>query len=46
MHTSSLAIEWQQGLSNAWSSIATWVPKFVGFLLILLAGWIIATVVA
>ncbi|MFI5778040.1 hypothetical protein [Nocardia sp. NPDC051570] len=46
MHTSSLAIVWQQGLSNAWTSIATWVPKFVGFLVILLAGWIVATVVA
>ncbi|MFE3029721.1 mechanosensitive ion channel family protein, partial [Nocardia tengchongensis] len=40
MHTSSSAIDIQigQGLSDAWSSIATWVPKFVGFLVILLIG--------
>ncbi|MEU6579494.1 hypothetical protein [Nocardia sp. NPDC046763] len=48
MHTSSSAIDIQfgQGLSNAWSSIATWVPKFVGFLVILLIGWFVAKLVA
>lgn len=48
MHTSSSAIDIQigQGLSDAWSSIATWVPKFVGFLVILLIGWFVAKLVA
>lgn len=46
VHTSSLAIDFQQGFSDAWGSIATFVPKFVAFLAILLIGWIIAKVVA
>ncbi|MFC9998725.1 hypothetical protein [Nocardia sp. NPDC127526] len=46
MHTSSLAIDIQQGLSAAWSSIATFVPKFAGFLAILLIGWFVAKLVA
>ncbi|WP_327110075.1 hypothetical protein OHB12_19830 [Nocardia sp. NBC_01730] len=46
MQTSSLAIDFQQGFSDAWSSVATFVPKLVGFLVILLIGWIVAKVVA
>ncbi|MBF6350600.1 hypothetical protein IU448_16485 [Nocardia flavorosea] len=46
MRTSSLAIDFQQGFSDAWSSVATFVPKLAGFLVILLIGWIIAKVVA
>ncbi|MVU81753.1 hypothetical protein GPX89_31515 [Nocardia sp. ET3-3] len=46
MHTSVLAIDIQKGLSDAWSSVATWVPKFVGFLVILLIGWFVAKIVA
>lgn len=46
MRTSSLAIDFQQGFSDAWSSVATFVPQLVGFLVILLIGWIIARVVA
>lgn len=46
MQTTSLAIDFQQGLSDAWSSVATFVPKFVGFLVILLIGWLIAKTVA
>jgi hypothetical protein len=41
-----LAINIQEGLTNAWTSIATFVPKLVGFLLILLVGYIIAKVLA
>nr|WP_197987034.1 hypothetical protein [Nocardia wallacei] len=33
-------------MSNAWSAIATFVPKFVGFLVVLAIGWIIAKVIA
>ncbi|RJQ80565.1 hypothetical protein D5S17_07915 [Pseudonocardiaceae bacterium YIM PH 21723] len=32
----------QDGLKNAWSSFATFVPKLAGFLLILLIAWLIA----
>ncbi|WP_051162978.1 mechanosensitive ion channel family protein [Nocardia brevicatena] len=46
MNTTSLAIDFQQGFSDAWSSVATFVPELVGFLAILLVGWIIARVVA
>lgn len=45
MQTSSLAIDFQQGFSDAWSSVATFVPKLIGFLVILVVGWIIAKVV-
>ncbi|WP_109527879.1 MULTISPECIES: mechanosensitive ion channel family protein [Nocardia] len=46
MYTSSSAIDFEQGLTDAWSSIATFVPAAAGFLAILLGGWIIARVVA
>lgn len=46
MNTSSLAIDIQKGLSDAWSSVATFVPKLLGFLVILLVGWIVAKIVA
>lgn len=32
----------QDGLENAWSNVATFVPKLVGFLLILIIGYFIA----
>ncbi len=34
------------GLGDAWSAIATFVPKLVAFLIILLIGWLIAKAVA
>ncbi len=46
MVSSSLAIDFQGGLSEAWTSVATFVPKFVAFLVILLVAWIVAKVVA
>ncbi|MFG1791817.1 hypothetical protein [Nocardia sp. NPDC049149] len=46
MYTSSLAIDFQQGLSDAWSSVATFVPKLAGFLVILIIGWIVAKIVS
>ncbi|MGH2596959.1 MAG: mechanosensitive ion channel family protein [Actinomycetota bacterium] len=35
-------IDFSQGLQNAWDDIITFVPKFIGFLLILLIGYFIA----
>ena len=40
------AQDFGDGISNAWNSIATFVPKFIGFLVVLLIGWIIAKAVA
>jgi hypothetical protein len=37
-----IAIDFQQGLEDAWSSIATFVPKLLGFLVILLIGYFVA----
>ena len=36
------AIEYSQGIEDAWSSIAAFVPKLLGFLVILVVGYFIA----
>ncbi len=36
------AIKFDQGIEDAWSGIAAFVPKFLGFLVILLVGYFIA----
>ena len=41
-----LAIDFQQGIEDAWANIATFIPKFLGFLVILLIGYFIAKVLA
>jgi hypothetical protein len=40
------AVEWSQGIQDAWSDVATFVPKFIGFLLILVIGYLIAKLIA
>jgi hypothetical protein len=35
-------VDFGQGLSDAWSAIASFVPKFIAFLVILVIGWMIA----
>ena len=40
-----VALNYTNGLSNAWSNVATFVPKFVVFLIILIVGWLIAKVI-
>ena len=40
------AIDYQSGLDSAWSNIATFIPKFVVFLLILIIGYFIAKAVS
>jgi hypothetical protein len=37
-----VALNYTTGLSNAWSNVATFIPKFVVFLIILVVGWLIA----
>jgi Conserved TM helix len=44
--TSLAAVQWSQGVEDAWSSFAKFVPKFVGFLVILLVGYIVARAIA
>src|SRR5829696_6824798 len=40
------AIEWSQGIEDAWADVAEFVPKLIGFLLVLLIGWFIAKAIA
>ncbi len=41
-----VAVDWQGGVDNAWSNVAEFLPKLVGFLIILVVGWIVARVLA
>ena len=40
------AIDYSTGVSNAWSNVATFVPKLVVFLIVLVIGYLIAKAVA
>lgn len=40
-----LAIEWSQGIEDAWAEVAAFVPKLAGALAVLLIGWIVAKVI-
>ncbi|GAB20641.1 hypothetical protein GOEFS_121_00430 [Gordonia effusa NBRC 100432] len=42
----NVAIDYGAGVSDAWRSIANFVPKLAAFLVILVIGWIIAKVLA
>lgn len=44
--TTLFAVEWSQGIEDAWSDIASFVPKFIGFLIILLIGYFVAKFIA
>ncbi len=46
VYTSTVAIDFQRGFTDAWSSVATFVPKLIGFIVILVIGWIIAKVIS
>ena len=47
MHREVVAsINFSQGLSDAWSSVARFIPKLVGFLVILAIGWFISKLLA
>jgi hypothetical protein len=41
-----LAIELDRGIEDAWSNIASFVPKLVGFLLVVILGYFIAKAIA
>ncbi|WP_175410529.1 hypothetical protein [Streptomyces sp. TRM64462] len=42
----TLAVDFQQGLTDAWSRVAQFVPKLVAFLVILAIGWFVSKVIA
>ncbi|WP_369029235.1 MULTISPECIES: mechanosensitive ion channel family protein [Streptomyces] len=44
--STSLAIDFTQGLDDAWSKIAQFVPKLIGFLVILVIGWFVSKLIA
>ncbi|WP_406338340.1 mechanosensitive ion channel family protein [Streptomyces sp. NBC_00649] len=44
--TTPLAVDFTQGLNNAWSKIAEFVPKLVGFVIVLAIGWILSKLIA
>src|SRR6476659_5115017 len=46
MIAATFAVEWSQGIEDAWSNVATFVPKFLGFLVILIVGYFIAKFIA
>lgn len=41
-----IAVQWSRGIEDAWINIAEFVPKLIGFLLILLIGWLIVKAIA
>jgi hypothetical protein len=45
LHTQQIpvaGVQWTGGITSMWNSFTTWVPRFVGFLLVLVIGWMIA----
>jgi len=40
------AIDFEQGIESAWSRVAEFVPKLIGFLVILIVGYIIVKIIA
>jgi hypothetical protein len=41
-----VGVDWSQGIDDAWSNVATFLPKLIGFLIVLVVGWIVAKIVA
>ena len=39
-------IQWSQGIQDAWSHVASFVPKLLGFLVILVIGWVVAKAIS
>jgi hypothetical protein len=42
----ALSVDWGQGISNAWSSVANIIPKLLAFAVIMLIGWLICKAIA
>ena len=41
-----MAVEWSQGIEDAWSDVASFVPKLLGFLAILIIGYLVVKAIA
>ncbi|MBO4269999.1 mechanosensitive ion channel family protein [Microbispora triticiradicis] len=35
-------VDWGRGVADAWSSVVTFVPKFLAFVVVLVVGWLVA----
>ncbi|MEU9602953.1 hypothetical protein [Streptomyces sp. NPDC048057] len=42
----ALSVDFGAGFSQAWNSVAQFIPKLIGFLVVLLIGWFIAKLIA
>lgn len=42
----SLSVDFTQGLNDAWSKVAQFVPKLIGFLVVLAIGWFVSKMIA
>ncbi len=42
----TLAVDFTQGLNDAWSKVAQFVPKLIGFLVVLAIGWFVSKLIA
>ncbi|MGW0909034.1 membrane protein [Streptomyces sp. NPDC002853] len=42
----SLSVDFTQGLNDAWSKVAQFVPKLIGFLVVLVIGWFVSKLIA
>jgi len=40
-----IAVEWSQGIEDAWSDLASFIPKLIAALVVFLIGWFIARVI-
>ncbi len=40
-----LAVDWSQGIEDAWSDLASFAPKLIAALVVLVVGWFIARVI-
>ena len=40
-----LAIEWSQGIEDAWSDVASFIPKLIGAIVVFVIGWFIAKII-
>lgn len=40
------AVQWSSGIEDAWSKVATFIPKFIGFLIVLIVGYIVVKMIA
>lgn len=46
MSSHVVAVEWSQGIEDAWSDVARFFPKLIGFLAVLFVGYIVARIIA